>query len=290
VTTGARVLNARARRAMFPAPDILSLEHELYMSKERPTVGIDGRPLPILPPERDARVWARMVRVVFYTPGFLALLLLKTGEPAGFGITVELLMLSSASAVVAGLFIGAGSSGRGADAASRVSIWSGGLVLELLAVVPFLCAVPSLFHQLATSTLLHAAAPGAVDLTLGPSELLPMVAVLPFMLYQLGGFGTLSYVVSEAVNWVINSLVLALIVGSYVANRLGDFTMERRFVGALVILMALTAFYGVRKLREMQTTFDALEPPKESKKDKKKDKEKDEKKKDKHHHDDGDQE
>ena len=39
------------------------------MSKDRPTVGTDGIALPILPPERDARVWARMVRVMFYTPG-----------------------------------------------------------------------------------------------------------------------------------------------------------------------------------------------------------------------------
>ena len=43
------------------------------MSKDRPTTGADGQPLPILPPERDARVWARLVRVMFYTPGFLAL-------------------------------------------------------------------------------------------------------------------------------------------------------------------------------------------------------------------------
>ena len=69
------------------------------MSKARPTIGINGLPLPILPPERDARVWARMVRVVFYTPGFMAILLLKTGEPTAFGITVELLMLSSAAAI-----------------------------------------------------------------------------------------------------------------------------------------------------------------------------------------------
>ncbi len=58
------------------------------MSKARPTVGTDGKPLPILPPERDARVWARLVRVMFYTPGFLALLLIKAGEPTSFGITV----------------------------------------------------------------------------------------------------------------------------------------------------------------------------------------------------------
>ena len=75
------------------------------MAKERHTTGTDGRPLPILPPERDARVWARLVRVMFYTPGFLALLLLKAGEPTSFGITVELLMLSSAAAIVGGLFV-----------------------------------------------------------------------------------------------------------------------------------------------------------------------------------------
>ena len=90
------------------------------MSKDRPTLGTDGRALPILPPERDARVWARLVRVMFYTPGFLALLLLKTGEPTSFGITVELLMLSSAAAVVGGLFIGSQSEGKGADPSSRI--------------------------------------------------------------------------------------------------------------------------------------------------------------------------
>ena len=92
---------------------------------DRETTGTDGLPLPILPPERDARVWARMVRVVFYTPGFMGLLLIKTGEPASFGITVELLMLSAAAAIVGGLFIGAESSGAGADSTSRTGTWSG---------------------------------------------------------------------------------------------------------------------------------------------------------------------
>src|ERR1700704_3674792 len=97
----------------------------LRMSKARPTVGIDGRPLPVLPPERDERVWAKLVRVLFYTPGFLAMLLFKTGEPEAFGITVELLMLSSAAAIVGGIFIGAQSSGAGADRSSQIGAWSG---------------------------------------------------------------------------------------------------------------------------------------------------------------------
>ena len=66
-------------------------------------------------------------------------------------------------------------------------------MLELLATVPFLCAVPPLFHQLANSRLLHAVAPDAVNVQLGASELLPAMAILPFMLYQLAGFGTLHY-------------------------------------------------------------------------------------------------
>src|SRR6187431_4104 len=95
------------------------------MSKDRATVGADGVALPLMPPARDARVWARMVRVVFYTPGFLALLLLKAGEPTSFGITVELLMLSSAAAIVAGLYIGTQSDDAGADHSSRIGTWSG---------------------------------------------------------------------------------------------------------------------------------------------------------------------
>ena len=85
------------------------------MAKDRATIGIDGLPLPILPPGRDARVWARLVRIMFYLPGFMGLPLIKAGEPASFGITVELLMLSSAAAIVAGLYIGTESTGAGAD-------------------------------------------------------------------------------------------------------------------------------------------------------------------------------
>jgi hypothetical protein len=232
------------------------------MSKDRPTLGTDGNPLPVLPPQRDARVWARMVRVMFYTPGFLALLLLKTGEPTSFGITVELLMLASTSAVVGGLFIGTESDGKGADDASRTGAWCGALVLELLAVVPFLCAVPPLFHELANSTLLHARAPGAASVTLGASELLPMMAILPFMLYQLAGFGTLHFLVSRPVNWVINLAILGLIIAGYVANREGAYVVERMLTGVLIVGMGATVLYGILKLKRMQADYDLRCPPK----------------------------
>jgi hypothetical protein len=232
------------------------------MSKERPTIGTDGLPLPILPPERDARVWARLVRVLFYTPGFMGLLLIKTGEPASFGITVELLMLSSASAIVGGILVGSQSTGGGADTSSKVGTWSGSLVLELLAVVPFLTAIPALFHELAHSTLLHSRAPGAVDVALGASELLPMVAIIPFMLYQLAGFGTLSFVVSKTVNWIINLGIFCLIIASYTAYREENFFLEKRLDGLLMIVMVITVVYGVLKLKQMQTTYDARCPEK----------------------------
>lgn len=232
------------------------------MSKERAVTGADGSALPILPPERDARVWARLVRVMFYTPGFLALLLIKAGEPTSFGISVELLMLSSVAAIVAGLFIGSQSSDAGSDHSSRIGTWSGSLVLELLAVVPILCAIPSLFHELANSRLLHAVAPGAVDVSLGASELLPAVAVLPFLLYQLAGFGTLHYIVSRQANWAINLGILTLIVASTFANRQASYGLEKAFVSLLVVAMVITVFYGVLKLRQMQTTYDTHCPPK----------------------------
>jgi len=231
-------------------------------SKARATIGLDGRPLPILPPERDERVWAKLVRVMFYTPGFLAMLLLKAGEPEAFGITVELLMLSSAAAIVGGLFVGSQSSSGGADRSSQVGTWSGSLVMELLAVVPLMCAIPSLFHQLAHSRLLHAAVPGSVDVTLGASELLPMVAILPFMIYQLAGFGTLEYIVPRPLNWAINIGILSLIIASYVANREEAYNWEKRFGSILVAAMALTVLYGILKLKQMQTIYDEQCPPK----------------------------
>ena len=249
------------------------------MAKDRATVGTDGLPLPLLPPERDARVWARLVRIMFYLPGFMALLLIKSGEPAGFGITVELLMLSSAAAIVGGLYIGIESSGGGADHASKVGVWSGSLVLELLAVVPFLAAIPVLFHELANSNLLHSKAVGAIDVTLGPSEVLPMVAILPFMLYQLAGFGTLHFILPKAVNWIINIGIFCLIVSAYIANRQAEYILERRFGSLMVLAMVAVVIYGVLKLKRMQAEYDARCPvpvkEKEKDKEKKKDKEQD---------------
>jgi len=238
------------------------------MSKSRPTIGDDGQPLPLLPPERDPRLWTRLVRVMFFTPGFVALLLIKAGEPAAFGVTIELLMLSCATAVVGGLFIASQSSGAGADPASEVSLWSGGLILEFLSVVPFLCALPPLFHQLANSTLLHPKALDAVDLSLGPSELIPAVAILPFMLYQLSGFGTMNYIVSRTTNWVLNVVIFATIIAGYIANRTANFAAEKALDGFLVALMTLVVFYGVLKLKRLQAIHEAhapAKPPKEAK-------------------------
>jgi hypothetical protein len=223
---------------------------------------------------------------MFYTPGFLALLLLKVGEPAGFGISVELLMLASMSAVVAVIFMGSSSDGAGADTSSRTGVWSGCLVLELLAVVPLLTAVPSVFHELAHSKLLHDAAAGAadaaaaaasaaaaagssVDVALGASELIPAAAILPFMLYQLAGFGTLHFVLPKALNWVVNLGILGLIVSAFVANRNGSFDTEKVLVGTLIAAMVLMVFYGVLSLRRMQQRYDEFHPEKAKDKDKK---------------------
>jgi hypothetical protein len=241
------------------------------MSKDRATIGSDGRPLPILPPERDPRVWARLVRIMFYLPGFMALVVIKTGEAASFGITVELLMLASAAAIIGGLFVGSDSSGKGSDSASKTGVWSGALILELLAVVPFLCALPSLFFELSHSTLLHgkettdAVAAVTTGSLLGTAELLPMVALLPFLLYQLAGFGTLHFVVPKIVNWLLNIVFFILIVASYLANRMGEYPWERRLARTLVTLVVVTVFYGVLKLKAMQADYDARLPTKDPK-------------------------
>ena len=62
-----------------------------------------------------------------------------------------------------------------------------------------------------------------------------MMAILPFMLYQLAGFGTLHFVVSRSVNWVINIAILALIIAGYVAYREGAYDTERILTGLLVL-------------------------------------------------------
>ena len=52
----------------------------------------------------------------------------------------------------------------------------------------------------------------------GHTEFVPAAAIVPFMIYQLAGFGTLHYVVSKPVNWVINLLLLGLIVGAVIGG------------------------------------------------------------------------
>ena len=89
-----------------------------------------------------------------------------------------------------------------------------------------------------------------------------MVAILPFMLYQLAGFRTLDFLVPKTVNWIINIGIVCLIVASYILYREGDYPMERRLAATLVIAMAIIVFYGVLKLRRMQATYDAHCPPK----------------------------
>ena len=162
----------------------------------------------------------------------------------------------------AGLFVASDSTGATGDNASKVGLWSGALVLELMGVVSFLYALPTLFHQLANSELLHKLVPGAAPVPLGASELIPSLAIIPFMLYQLAGFGTLHFVVSKPVNWAINLAVPVLAIGSYVANREASFVVERMLGGALVLLMIGTVIYGVFKLKRMQMIYDAHCPPK----------------------------
>jgi hypothetical protein len=237
------------------------------MSHEASKIGLDGRPLPQMPPPRDPRLSIRVTRVMFYTPGFVALLLLKAGEPTGFGLSVEFLMLAGVSAVVAGIFISTDSTGSAGDNSSRVGLWSGALVLELMGVVSFLNAMPILFHQLANSELLKRAAPGATEVALGYTDLIPAAAIVPFAVYQLAGFGTLSYVVPKVVNWIITLAIIALIAIGRRANVTDDFELEKVVGSALVILCAATVVYGIFKLKSMQAAYDANKPPKHAKHD-----------------------
>jgi hypothetical protein len=75
----------------------------------------------------------------------------------------------------------------------------------------------------------------------------------------------LDFVVSKPVNWIINIGIFCLIVSSYVFYREGDYPMERRLSGILVVAMVIIVFYGVLKLRRMQASYDARCPQKAAK-------------------------
>jgi hypothetical protein len=142
-------------------------------------------------------------------------------------------------------------------------VWSGSLVMELLCAVPILCAVPALFREIATSALLHARDSHAVDVPLGASQILPALAVVPFLLYQLGGYGTLNFIVSRTANWAINVGIAALILAAYGANWVGAFTAERMLGAILVLGMVVLVAYSILKLRAMQADYEARRPHKD---------------------------
>ncbi|MBP6777632.1 MAG: hypothetical protein KA151_10310, partial [Piscinibacter sp.] len=141
-------------------------------------------------------------------------------------------------------------------------LWSGALLLELMGVVSFLNAMPILFHQLANSELLKRATSGATEVALGYTDLIPAAAIIPFAVYQLAGFGTLSYVVPKVANWIITLAIIALIAIGRRANVTNDFDLEKMVGSMLVILCALTVVYGIFKLKAMQAAYDANKPPK----------------------------
>ena len=91
------------------------------------------------------------------------------------------------------------------------------------------------------------------------------MAILPFMIYQLAGFGTLHFVVSKSANWIINLAILFLIFAGYIANRETAYGIEKTLDAVLVVTMGLIVFYGVLKLKRMQTDYDTRCPPKPAK-------------------------
>ena len=92
-----------------------------------------------------------------------------------------------------------------------------------------------------------------------------MLAILPFMLYPLAGYGTLHFVVSKPVNWALNIAIFVLIVAGYVANREAVYVVERALAAVLVLSMAAAVMYGILRLRRMQIDFDARAPVKAEK-------------------------
>ena len=91
------------------------------------------------------------------------------------------------------------------------------------------------------------------------------MAIVPFMVYQLAGFGTLHFVVSKLLNWVVNIAILILIVTSYVAYRQGMYFGERILTVLLILAMGVTAVFGIFKLKQMQMDYTRRYPPDDGK-------------------------
>ena len=75
-------------------------------------------------------------------------------------------------------------------------------------------------------------------------------------------------VLPKAANVAANAGILVLIVGSYIANRQGNFPLEKGLVGVLILGMMALVFYGVMSLRSNQLRYDSLHPEKVKDKDK----------------------
>ena len=92
-----------------------------------------------------------------------------------------------------------------------------------------------------------------------------MIAIVPFMLYQLAGHGTLHFVVSKSANWVINIAILGMIVAGYVAYREGGYVTERLLTGLMMLGLGAIVVFGILKHRQMQMDYDLRCPTKDEK-------------------------
>ena len=103
--------------------------------------------------------------------------------------------------------------------------------------------MPILFHQLANSELLKKAVPGATDVALGYTDLIPAAAIVPWIVYQLAGFGTLSYVVPKVVNWIMGDVRSSSPAGG--ANVSTPSSSRRPSAPLLVVVCVATVVYGI---------------------------------------------
>ena len=161
-------------------------------------------------------------------------------------------MLSSAAAIVGGLYVGTQSSGAGRRSfvQNRYLERIAGARVARGRALPVCRArvVPRTRHIARCCTR----GPPALSMSAwAPPNCCPMVAILPFMLYQLAGFGTLHFVVSKPANWAIN-------IGIFCLDRRRLCRQPRRRYGAR---RALTGFsfwrWRLRVLRRPQTQADA---------------------------------
>ena len=132
------------------------------------------------------------------------------------------------------------------DGINSTGVWSSGVVMELLSIVPFLISVPLLFSE-----LLQSAEFTSLELL---GAFVPALSILPYVVYELAGYSVVSRLVPTSVSLLSVLMILGGSIAITLMNRRGVTEAEFAVGIALALWLVGLAMFCLLRIRQLFET------------------------------------